>query len=86
MILDFFISNGVVLWTLIVVTAPWLIIGIIAYLIIRKVVKRAQQKKVVNDVLVEMDFLEVEIQAHQAEFESAPTKSNVIQFPDTPNE
>lgn len=86
MILDFFISNGVVLWTLIVVAAPWLIIGIIAYLIIRKVVKRAKQKKTINDVLSEMDYLEVDIQAHQEEFESAPTKDNVITFPNTPNE
>lgn len=81
MILDFFTSNGIVLWTLIIIAAPWIAIGVVVFFVVWKIIKHTKRKKEINQIMNEMNYLEADIQAHQDELMNTPTKNNVITFP-----
>ena len=67
----------------------WLIIIVILVYGIRQIIRHTTSIWKIDKtkkVFREIDEMEKDLRAHAKEFESTDTKSNVIQFPGTPNE
>lgn len=67
----------------------WLIIIVILIFGIRQIIRHTNSIRKIDKtekVFREIDEMEKDLKEHAKEFESVETKSNVIQFPNTPNE
>lgn len=83
--LNFAILNYV-LMNLVWVLIPIAALVIITIIIYCRIKKKQVNKAVLYETMLEMDEIEADMQVHEKEFESVPTKDNVIQFPGTSND
>ena len=66
----------------------WLVILVIILIGIRQIFRytKSTHRITKKEKLVkQIDELEADLQKHEHDFEDTPAKSNVIQFPNTPN-